>query len=251
MKTNARAGILAFHAVEIGPGPLCLAPAVFARQVSALAEAGVVAFTVSELMARMHSGSLPSRAVAFTFDDGYESVHRHALPTLASQGYVATVLPVTSQLGGSNAWEPAGRVPELRLLARSQVVELRSAGWEIGGHTHTHRPLPGLTPEEVASELGESKRRLEDLVGAEVRCFAYPYGRSDPLSRRMAAEIHESCLGIGTGLVTAASPRDQLERVDAWYLRQPWQLSRLHGRLGRGYLAVRRAGRAVGPVLRS
>ncbi|HET9052039.1 MAG TPA: polysaccharide deacetylase family protein, partial [Candidatus Dormibacteraeota bacterium] len=75
---SGSAAILAFHAVEDGPGPLCLGPAVFERQVRALAAAGAVGLTVSDVASRLRRGdTLPRRAVAFTFDDGFESVHRH------------------------------------------------------------------------------------------------------------------------------------------------------------------------------
>ncbi|MGI8807271.1 MAG: polysaccharide deacetylase family protein [Acidimicrobiales bacterium] len=247
---GSRGAILAFHAVEDGPGPLCVGLEAFRRQVEALSEAGAEAFTVTDFVQRLRAGSLPLRAVAFTFDDGYESVHRHALPVLEAVGYPASVFPVTSQIGGANTWDDAGGRPPLRLLARRQLEELGAAGWEVGGHTHTHRPLAGLPENEVVDEVRTSTRRLEDLLGVAVRSFAYPYGAWDPVSRRIAGEAHDVCLGIGASLATARSDVDLLDRVDAWYLQPPWVAGRVHAADGRAYLAVRRAGRAAGRAAR-
>lgn len=237
--------ILAFHAVEDGPGPLCVPPRVFERQVAALAESGTTVLTVAELTRHLRSGTLPEKAVALTFDDGYESVHRFALPILSHYGFKATVLPVTAQLGRTNAWDAALGRSSLRVLAPSQVVELASCGWEVGAHTHTHRSLAGAARDEVVAELAVANHVLEELLGIEVQSFAFPYGVFDAASRRIAADTYESCLGIGAGLVGARSSIDVLDRVDAWYVRRPWQMRSLLHRRGRAYLALRRAGRRV------
>lgn len=244
-----RAAILAFHAVEDGPGPLCISPAVFARQVAALASSGATAFTVTELARRLRSGQLPERAVAFTFDDGYASVHSAALPILASHGFVGTVYPVTSQLGGTNEWDAPHRAATLRVLDRSPLVELADSGWEVGGHTHTHQPLRGLPDREVRQELSASQSVLEDLLGTSVESFAYPYGLWDTTSRSVVGGAHLACLGIGASLTRSSSPGDLLERVEAWYVRRPWQLRHLHDPAGRAYLAARRAGRFSAALL--
>lgn len=246
-----RAAILAFHAVEEGPGPLCIPPAVFTRQVAALAEAGAVAFTVTELSRRLRLGELPEKAVAFTFDDGYASVHCNALPILHSHGFVATVYPVTSQLGGTNEWDAPHRQATLQVLDRAALVELAATGWEVGGHTHTHQRLAGLARLKVQQEIAMSRSVLEDLLGTPVRSFAYPYGAWDATSRRLVGESHLTCLGIGAALAGPNSPADLLERVDGWYLRRAWQLRHLHDPAGLAYLTVRRAGRFAARRLRS
>ena len=243
------AAILAYHAVERGPGPLCVSPDVFRRQIEALAESDAVVLSVSDLAERMRSGTLPPNSVSITFDDGYESVHRYALPILTAHGYVATVFPVTSQLGGVNAWG-TNATPRLRLLDRDQLGELAASGWEVGSHTHTHRPLVGLSEVEVNREIRTACSRLQDVVGLEVRSFAYPYGAYDEVSRRAVHAVHDVCVGIGASLVTETSASDLLDRVDAWYVRRPWQIRHLHGSAGHAYLGIRRAGRRFGLRLR-
>lgn len=247
-----RVTIIAYHAIHDAPSPVCLSPATFERQIEAFHQAGCSVLTMSEVARHISTGvRFPPRAIALTFDDGYETVHRIALPLLSSLGWGATVYPVTGQLGGENRWDSAnGRLPRLPLVSTGQLEELVSAGWEVGGHTHTHAPLPGLQGGRLAWEMDTSTAVLEDLLGREVATFAYPYGRCDPASRRAAGARYGLCLGIGADRARLGGPVAELGRVDAWYLQRQWQLRHLHGRPGDVYLAARRLLRRVGQGLR-
>lgn len=239
--------ILAYHAVEEGPGPLCLPPAVVARQLDALLEAGCVALTVSEVADHIAVGrQLPTRSVALTFDDGYRSVHETALPLLAERGLRATVYPVTAELGGFNRWD-TGRpgVPRLALASGGQLRELAAAGWEVGGHTHTHPELTGLPVERIQEELTTSQAILECLLGQPVRSFAYPFGAHDHASRALAGQRYRTALTIGAERASTTGSLDALPRVDAWYLQRWWQCRHIHGPVGSLYLAARRCARRV------
>ena len=237
--------ILAFHAVEDGPGPVCLPPRTFRRQVEALHEAGCVALTMAEVAGHLETGEpFPDRAIAFTFDDAYASVHREALPVLAEVGWRATAFPVTAELGGHNRWDAdRGRMPPLRLVSETELLELLAAGWDLGDHTHTHRDLTALGGDAVGDELERSVGVLEDLAQRAVRTFAYPFGRHDEDVRRAAASRFGTCLTIGAGRARIGADRARVERVDAWYVQRRWQARRLPGRVGDAYLALRRLGR--------
>lgn len=244
--------VVAYHAIDDGPAPICLARAVFERQVSQLAESACTFLGMDAVVAHLRSGTpFPSRAVALTFDDAYESVHRHALPLLDALGATATVFPVTSELGGHNRWDAStGAVPELPLVSRTQLAELAGAGWEVGGHTHTHRPLTAISPPEVRDELVRSNELLEDELGRAVTTLAYPYGCHDAAVRAAAAQLYGGCVAIGAERAPLGSPLDRIGRVDAWYLQRSWQVASLSGRRGDLYLWARRFGRRAGAALR-
>ncbi|MDQ3147174.1 MAG: polysaccharide deacetylase family protein [Actinomycetota bacterium] len=243
--------ILAYHALDEGPGPVCLPPAAFERQVRGLASAGSVCLSLGEVAEHVRSGTpFPERAVSITFDDGYESTHRRALPVLDSIGWRATVFPVTQHLGGSNAWDTGRGIPELPLLSATALLELVSAGWEVGGHTHSHRPLTAMALPEVVAEIERSTDILQELSGGPVCAFAYPYGRHDPSVRQVAARTHDACLAIGAAKASLHSSLDHIQRVDAWYIQHPLPQRHLHDRWGDAYLAARRAARRVGARLR-
>lgn len=63
--------------------------------------------------------------------------------------------------------EPVMGISELRSL---------STGFEIGAHTVHHLPLTALTDLVAVQEISESKERLQDMTGREVRMFCFPRG---------------------------------------------------------------------------
>jgi hypothetical protein len=54
------------------------------------------------------------------------------------------------------------------------VAGVADAGHEVGSHTHTHRHLPALGPDERREELEASRDRLESVTGAAVEGFRAP-----------------------------------------------------------------------------
>lgn len=175
--------VLMYHAVGDRPAAstygLSVTPGAFAEQMGVLHERGFTPLTTRALAdAWRTGGGLPVRPVLITFDDGYEGVHRHALPLLASYGFPATVFVSTAWLRGRY---DEGRAPDA-MLDWGQVRELASAGVEIGGHSHTHPQLDQLD----GLRLGFEVRRCREIVAAELGTppvsFAYPYGYS---SRRV------------------------------------------------------------------
>lgn len=55
------------------------------------------------------------------------------------------------------------------------------AGFEIANHALTHPNLPDLSPAELAREVGESRRILQDWFQQPVRGFCYPFGTWNPV----------------------------------------------------------------------
>jgi peptidoglycan/xylan/chitin deacetylase (PgdA/CDA1 family) len=58
---------------------------------------------------------------------------------------------------------------DLRALSEHPLVQ-------IGSHAVTHTMLSALTPQQQATELRQSKGRLEAIIDRPVTTFAYPYG---------------------------------------------------------------------------
>jgi peptidoglycan/xylan/chitin deacetylase (PgdA/CDA1 family) len=69
------------------------------------------------------------------------------------------------------------QLPSNLMMTCAQVRLLHESGMEVGAHTMSHPILANLEPAQAAREIGESKRILEAMIGAPVRCFAYPNGR--------------------------------------------------------------------------
>ncbi|MCB1915992.1 MAG: polysaccharide deacetylase family protein [Rhodocyclaceae bacterium] len=69
------------------------------------------------------------------------------------------------------------RLPDDLMMTSDQLRALHAAGMEIGGHTDTHPILARLDPEHAREEILAGRKRLETLLEAPVRVFAYPNGR--------------------------------------------------------------------------
>ena len=68
----------------------------------------------------------------------------------------------------------------LELLSWAQIRELSDAGIQFGSHSLTHPDLTRLEPPALVAEVRDSKKRIEDRIGREVRHFCYPFGGQSP-----------------------------------------------------------------------
>lgn len=112
--------------------------------------------------------------IRLTFDDGNASDAEEVLPMLLERGLTASFFPCAELLGQPGYLTPA------------QVRELVEAGMTVGSHGAAHRPWRGLTAAELAVELRDARRRLEDVVGRPVVTAACPFGSYD---RRVLEEL--------------------------------------------------------------
>jgi peptidoglycan/xylan/chitin deacetylase (PgdA/CDA1 family) len=122
--------------------------------------------------------------VVITFDDGYKSWVSTAAPALREMGMPATFF-VSSGFIGLSQKEERGFI-QTRLkkvqkttgaLGEEELMQLNSQGFTIGGHTTNHVNLGKITDRvQLVHEIREDKRKLESLIGKEIRYFSYPYG---------------------------------------------------------------------------
>jgi peptidoglycan/xylan/chitin deacetylase (PgdA/CDA1 family) len=198
--------------------------------------------------------------VLITFDDGYEGVHRHALPVLAKHGFPATLFVSTGWIRG--AYDTGGGLDAM--LDWRQVRELAAAGVEIGGHSHTHPQLDQLGDETLRTELARCTRIVTDELGARPVSFAYPYGYSDRRVRRAVREEgYVQALAVGNALARRHQGPYALQRVTIRRSTGVEEFERLlHGRavaltfagdraLTKGYALVRRARQVRRKAIRS
>ncbi|MEM7394832.1 MAG: polysaccharide deacetylase family protein, partial [Verrucomicrobiota bacterium] len=69
-----------------------------------------------------------------------------------------------------------------------QIRSLKDDGFEIGSHTHRHRPLTDLSDEDAKEELARSFQTLERELNEPPSVFAYPRGFYEPKHQLMARE---------------------------------------------------------------
>ena len=200
MRLRSTPMILMYHGiadVTQDPNQLCVSPRRFAEQMSWLERSGLRGVSVATLVDAMALGQADGM-VAITFDDGYTSVLEAAVPQLTSRGFGATAFIISGFIGRTNSWD-AG--PVWPLLDRAGIAELGAAGVEIASHSITHPHRAGLAARRQAEEASASRVELEDLLGAPVRGFAYPYGSMDAAARHAVGEAgYEYACAVETPL---------------------------------------------------
>lgn len=83
--------------------------------------------------------------------------------------------------GGKEVWR----------LGRDELVAVY-AGFEIANHSLTHPSLTDLSPVDLAREVGDSRRLLQDWFQQPVRGFCYPFGTCNPtVKEAVRAAGHE------------------------------------------------------------
>jgi peptidoglycan/xylan/chitin deacetylase (PgdA/CDA1 family) len=147
---------------------------VFAAELDVLARRGIHGIALRTLLEKPAD---PLRRAVLTFDDGYDGIRTRALPLLLAKGFRATVFAVSGRTGGVNDWD--GESPGEPLLSDAGLRELHAAGFEIGSHGATHRALTKLSDRDLHIEVAGSKERLENILGAPVISFCYPFGDFD------------------------------------------------------------------------
>lgn len=202
--------ILMYHAVAEAPAKaarrLSVSPAAFAEQLQVLAAHRFTPLTADRLAALWRAGrAAPPRPVLITFDDGYEGVHRHALPALARHGFPATLFASTGWLRGRAAADLAPGALD-RMLDWDQVRALAATGIEIGGHSHSHPQLDQLGDRRLRFEVLRCREILTEELGAPPGSFAYPYGYS---SRRVRQAVRAAGFGVSVAVGNAQAQRRQ------------------------------------------
>ena len=211
--------ILTYHSISVGPPPLCIAPDVFAEQMHWLRKNAQV-LPLADLAESLAEGTPPSRAVALTFDDGFQDFYDNAAPALRSLGLPATVFLPAGYCGKMSDWNAHARGRPV--LSWEQVRELAAQGLSFGSHGMSHAALTGCTDAGLAYEVGESRRVIEAETGREPEFFCYPYGSYDARARQAVFVCYRG--GACSTDLHALVPGDDrfaLPRIDVHYVRRP------------------------------
>ena len=129
---NARLSILIFHRVLPEPDPLFPSEATvesFDAQMGLLKSLFNV-LPLPEAVERLQAGTLPARAAAITFDDGYADNLTLALPILQKHGLHATFFIATSYLNGGRMFNDT----VIESIRRSPHAQLDLSDLGLGTH---------------------------------------------------------------------------------------------------------------------
>ena len=201
-------------------------------QIISLHKRGYETVTFKEIA----EGKQVKKPVILSFDDGYLDNYENLLPLLCKHNARAVIFALANRELSNNQWDMKNGEPEWPLMNDEQLKECVNSGHiEIGSHGMNHQHLSQLEDVHARSEITESKKALEDLLGVEIISFAYPYG---DYSDREIDYVKEAryLFGIGTvnGPLRAVDDRYRIRRItifpgtsttgfrkktSGWYLR--------------------------------
>jgi peptidoglycan/xylan/chitin deacetylase (PgdA/CDA1 family) len=179
--------ILTYHRfTEDCNSPLCLRSSTFEHQMRYLKENGFHVISPEVLLAFLeYKQKLPKNSVLITMDDGYRSVYEVAYPILKKYRFTATLFIYTNFVGVSKL-----------AITWNQLKEMKADGFSIGSHTiyHSNLTMPKDWETEadwmarINKELHGSKKIIDKKLRQDTYLLAYPYGKYDQRSIKIAKE---------------------------------------------------------------
>ncbi len=150
--------VLMYHSIQNNGAQYQVTAAQLEEQLQWLSRNGYESVTSAELLAWMTYGvPLPEKPVMITIDDGNATdwVFLELLERYGFQGIFS--------------------LPNYAQMTAEQIRTLDRAG-EVCGHTVSHQNLSTLDYDGQYYEIVENRKFLEEILGHEITCFAYPYG---------------------------------------------------------------------------
>jgi peptidoglycan/xylan/chitin deacetylase (PgdA/CDA1 family) len=200
--TGGRLSILIWHRVQPAPDPMFpdeLHAARFDATLSWLARWFNV-LPLGEAVQRLQDGSLPERAAAITFDDGYADNLTVAAPILARHGLPATVFIASGYLDGGLMWNDrvieAVRASKLAILDAGEFGRYPLTDWPARAHA-------ALALIDKVKYLEPPQR--EEAVGVIAKA-ARAHPRDDLMLTSGALAELAQCPGITIGAHTVSHP---------------------------------------------
>ncbi len=166
----------------------------------------------SEAVRRVLTGEIDKPYLSLSFDDGLKSCW-HAAQALHEMDISGCFFVCPTLLGETDAQKVAAfcadklHRPPSEFLSWDDVAAMLRQGHEIGSHAITHSVMADLPAAQLADEINDSRRLLQQKVGL-VRHFAWPYGRffhfSAQAARLVFAAGFETCASAESGCHIAA-----------------------------------------------
>jgi peptidoglycan/xylan/chitin deacetylase (PgdA/CDA1 family) len=192
--------ILMYHVLSAPPAnapypELYVRPSDFAGQVAWLAAHGYRAVTLQRVFDSWRgAATLPPKPIVLSFDDGYLSDVRTALPVLKKRHWPGVLNLEVANLKPVWGIRPPG------------VRKLLAAGWELDAHTLTHPDLTAVDATRLREEVTGSRTAIRKMFHVPVHFFCYPAGRYD--ATVVAAVQRAGYLGATTTNYGLARPAD-------------------------------------------
>ncbi|NKB31628.1 MAG: polysaccharide deacetylase family protein [Pseudomonadales bacterium] len=193
--------ILLYHHVATDTPPsTSISPEAFRGHLDYLRDNDFNVIPLDEMIEGLkNKETLPDKAVAITFDDGYTSIYDTAFPMLQSYGFPFTLFLSTGPIERE----------QRNYMSWNQVQEMSDAGVLIANHMVEHPYMlerEGNESDEawiarLETELLESEQRILEETEQSHRYLAYPYGEFDPAVKNLLSQHDFVGLAQNSGAV--------------------------------------------------
>lgn len=214
--------VLIYHAIDenMGDNPssqnVSVSLSAFNEQMEWLHREGYKAVTRDELHAYLKHKKVPNgKRVLLTFDDGYHSLYKYAMPAMAKYGFTATLFLSTSFIGKAYDQSDFGFVKHDRQLSWDEIKALIAAGWSIQSHGNKHNRMNALDASAIQEEVTLSKKIIEQNLGTTVDEFAFPYGiYTNKVIKQLKAAGYKFAYSVHSGKLNSSSRKFRLPRIE-------------------------------------
>lgn len=256
---TADVAILMYHAFtedEADAGSLYTPASEFARQLSALRDAGYTSVGYADLIEFVNGdGRLPEKPLLITIDDGYQNNLDLAAPLLEKYGFCANIavigvsighttykdtdIPITPHFSLEDArpWIARG---VLTVTTHSydmhQIAAVDGAGCRRGVLQMHGEAEPDYIA-ALTQDYTHAQEQLAGLPGTPLPVFTYPFGAYSELSERVLQEQGVQVtvtIADGANRLVKGEPETLrlLRRIHVWHGTKPdMLLSRIDGAL--------------------
>lgn len=176
---SARLSVMLFHKVPTLADPLASTELNLAHfeQILDFVEAHATVVPLAEASSALKRGTLPPRAVALTFDDGYAEWIENVIPALRRRQMPATFYVTTGQFEGGVLWHE-------RILSAVRALPAHGASLPPGIDGYTDLDLPGCRERLVEhlqqrlkyAPLGQRLEAIAHLEAQACRPLVLPPG---------------------------------------------------------------------------
>lgn len=186
---------------------------VFREQMQRIKDSGHPVISMEDFLAwKRGEKNLPDPCFMITMDDGWRSVYTGAYPVLKEFGFPFTIFLYTNYVASGS-----------KSMSIEQIKELLANGATLGCHSRSH-PYPAAVKSALAKgdaeaeaffrrEMVESADKLESLLGARPKTYAYPGGFHLPEMAKFIDEAkYEAAFTVNPAKVTWETPLKEVHR---------------------------------------
>lgn len=226
--------ILMYHSVlKSKNGTYIVSPAQLENDFKRIVAEGYTAVTTKQVIDYVDGvGTLPSKPIMITFDDGHYNNIYYAKPLLEKYGLKA-VFNVIGKFSDFSTTSGDIDNPNYSHATWDEIAELANGNvMEIGNHTynmHNYKPRFGIAQKygetdqqyvkALRDDIGKLQKILFEHTGKQCRALAYPFGKYNTIAEQtlieMGFRIMFTC-NEGVSTITRGKPESlyKLKRIN-------------------------------------